>query len=254
MVNLSVIILTKNEQDTIKRCLTSIADWVSEMILIDNSDDRTKEIAYSIIPKDKLQIITSTESEDFSKLRNLGLEKASNEWVLFLDADEEVSSALTKEIEDVLGNEKIHGYYLKRHDYFLGKWLQHGETRDIRLLKLGKKQSGVWKRRVHEVWEIKGPTKELENPLFHYPHPTVAEFLERINRWTTLDAQEFYEKGIRASYFAIFAYPTGKFIRNYFLKQGFLDSMPGLIMALMMSFHSFLTRAKLYMLQTKETA
>lgn len=267
-IPLSIIILTWNEADTIERCLKSV-EWCCDIVLLDDSTDQTVEIAQKTIPKSKLRIIPVTERKDFAKLRNFGLSKAKYEWVLFLDADEEVPYELKEEIMMVprlhlpdarasggqvdstssLSKNNYEGFYLKRKDFFLGKWLQFGETGNIKLLKLAKKSAGMWKRNVHEVWDIKGKIEELNSPLVHYPHPTISEFLNRINRWTDIDAQVFYEQGAFVSWWKIIVYPVGKFARNYFLKLGFCDGMAGLIMALMMSFHSFLTRAKLYMLQ-----
>ncbi|RJR15668.1 glycosyltransferase family 2 protein [Candidatus Microgenomates bacterium] len=249
-LDLSIIILTQNESSSIERCLNSIR-WCDDIILIDNSSDDTLHKAHKLLSKNQLRVFRKSEAHDFAALRNFGLKKAKHEWILFLDADEEVSQKLCKELDSrLLGNDnRVNGYYLKRKDYFLGKWLRHGETGNIKLLKLGKKSAGVWQRRVHETWQINGSIQELTSPLLHYPHPTTSEFLSHINRWTTLDAQEFYAQGRRVSFWEIVAYPTGKFLQNYLIKLGFLDGMPGLILALMMSFHSFLTRAKLYLLE-----
>lgn len=249
LVPLSVVVLTKNEEDNIGRCLASIK-WCKDVLIIDNSTDQTLEKAKKIMSKNSPCIIKSQETEDFSRLRNLGLKKARYNWVLFLDADEEMPYDLQEEIKKVISESKYNAFCIKRQDYFLGKWLKYGETGDMRLLKLGKKEAGRWERRVHEFWNIKDPIGLLNSPLIHYPHPSISEFTNRINRWTTIDAEVFFEQGVRSSFLKIFAYPVGKFIRNYFIKLGFLDGMPGLIHVLLMSFHSFLTRAKLYMLQT----
>ena len=135
---------------------------------------------------------------------------------------------------------------MKRKDFFLGRWLKYGETANVKLLRLVKKGSGEWKRRVHEVFETKGETTELKNPILHYPHPTISEFLESINFHSSLHSQVLFEEGKKTNLFEIIFYPLGKFCLNYFWRLGFLDGIQGLIMALMMSLHSFLARAKLY--------
>lgn len=251
-LSLSIVVLTQNEADNIKRCLDSIS-WCDDIVIIDDSTDATIVIAQRTVPKNHLRVIGSAVDTDFARLRNKGLQLAKHEWVLFLDADEAVSDALHKEMSVVLPETNRDGFYLKRRDFFLGSWLKYGETSGVMLLKLGKKSSGKWRRRVHEVWEMSGNRGLLNHPILHYPHPTVAEFVSRINRWTTLDAQEFIVIGKRVGFISIIAFPTAKFIRNYFMKLGFLDGMPGLIMAMLMSFHSFLTRAKLYQLQHKNS-
>ena len=246
-IPVTAVVLTSNESDNIARCLKSLL-WCGEISLIDDSTDDTVRIAKVIVFKPQLVVIKSSIRNDFAYLRNLGLKKAKYDWVLFVDADEEVSSEMKAEISTAIKNSDISGYYLKRQDYFLNKWLKHGETGKTKLLKLGKKHEGYWTRNVPEIWQIKGQTGQLINPLFHYPHLTIAEFLSRINRWTDLDAQTFYAQGKRVNFWQIIIYPAAKFILNYFIRSGFLDGMPGLIMALMMSFHSFLTRGKIYAL------
>jgi hypothetical protein len=102
---------------------------------------------------------------------------------------------------------------------------------------------------IHEEWKVAGPIGLLDEPLFHYPHPTISEFLKEINFYTTLKAQELYREGVWVGAEPIILYPIGKFIKNYILKLGFLDGTPGFMLSMMMSFHSFLTRAKLWTLE-----
>lgn len=249
-MKISAVVLTHNESDNIEKCLQSV-NFADEIIFIDNSIDNTIEKAKKIVSQKKLRIYNNAERQDFAALRNFGLSKAKNDWVLFVDADEAVSQKLQNEITEKITNPSISGYYLIRRDLFLGRWLKYGETGNIRLLKLARKNGGIWQRKVHETWRISGLTATLDNELLHYPHPTIAEFLSRINRWTTLDAKVFYKERKQVSIFSIFLYPLGKFILNYLLRLGFLDGMQGLIFALMMGFHSFLTRAKLYLLINK---
>ncbi len=240
---ITAVVLTQNEADNIVRCLKSIS-WCQEIILIDDSTDKTIVKAQNLNIL-QLKIYQNQTKDDFAYLRNKALKLAKNEWVLFIDADEEVTPELHREIKWQILNTQADGFYIPRRDYFLGRWLKYGETGKIKLLKLGRKGAGKWVRAVHEVWQIKN-TAVLKNTLRHYPHPTISEFLARIQRWSTLDAQVFYKQGIRSNFGKILVYPVGKFILNYIFRLGFLDGMPGLIMALFMSFHSFLTRAKLY--------
>lgn len=243
---ITAVVLAANEEDNITRCLSSLK-WCDEIILIDNSTDRTVELANGLKLK-QLKIIKDNTIDDFASLRNSALKHAKNDWVLFIDADEEIPYRLQKEILNSIQNPQADGYYLHRRDFFLGRWLKYGESGKIKLLKLGRKNAGKWMRPVHEAWQINS-TATLNSFLNHYPHPTVGEFLSRIHRWSTLDSQVFLKQGVRSNFLKIIFYPTGKFFLNYMIRLGFLDGMPGLIMALMMSFHSFLTRAKLYQLQ-----
>jgi len=172
--------------------------------------------------------------------------------VLFVDSDEVVSPELEREIREAVKDDQIAGYYLKRRDFVFGRELTHGETANVKLLRLAKKNAGVWRRPVHEVWLVQGNTGTLTAPILHYPHPNVAQFLSKINTYSSLNAQYLYASGIKPSLWQIIAYPKAKFLVNYVWRLGFLDGTPGVIVALMMSFHSFLTRAKLYFLWTNQ--
>jgi len=251
---ISAVVLTKNEEKNIVPCIKSLW-WCDEIIIIDDySTDQTVRKIQSANRRTKLKIFKRRLNGDFANQRNFGLEKAKGEWVLFIDADERVTPALAAEIKKKIFKIRCSGFYLKRQDFWVGKWLKYGETGNIKLLRLGKKSSGKWKRPVHEVWKIKGKIGILKNPLLHYPHQTITEFIKNINLYTDLNANFFYKQGVKTSFWQIFAYPLGKLLINYFWKRGFLDGLPGFVFALLMSFHSFLTRSKLWLLWQKSTS
>jgi len=239
------VVLTHNNESTLSRCLESLS-WCDEIVVVDDgSTDSTKDIAkkfHAIIFERSLQ-------NDFAAQRNFGLSKAKGDWILFIDSDEVVTKKLAQEILETIRQTKASGFFVKRTDIFFGTQLQFGETANVRLLRLAKKNLGIWKRSVHEIWNVTGEIEYLNHPLFHYPHQTLREFIDDINRYSTLHAQEFYKEGKRVSTWEILCFPVGKFIQNYILRQGFRDGTPGAIMAIMMSFHSFLSKGKLFALQ-----
>ena len=246
---ISVVILTKNEEKNIIDCLESVI-WVDEIIIVDDySSDRTLEVIKNL-KQDKIKVYKRLLNEDFASQKNFGLSKVTKEWVFFLDADERVSGNLREEVNSILiddvKNKRYNAYYVQRKDYMWGKKLEHGESGDIKLVRLGRKNAGAWVGKVHESWMVDGGVGELDNYLIHYPHPTISEFLEEINFYTTIRAKELTALGNRPTILQIFAYPTAKFFLNYVFKLGFLDGIEGLIFAILMSFHSFLVRAKLW--------
>lgn len=244
---ISAIVLTKNSVSTFERTIASLA-WCDEVIIVDDeSTDKTVQIA----KKNKAQAYSRALHDDFAQQRNFGLSKIRGDWVLFVDSDEVVSDALRAEIQEKVQVPSIQGYYVKRRDFLFGRWLKYGETAGVRLLRLARKNAGVWVRPVHEVWEVKGQVGELVHPLLHYPHPWVREFLSDINWYSTLNARCLKSEGRKSSLFEIVLYPLAKFKLNYFFRFGFLDGMPGILVAILMSFHSFLVRAKLYLLWNK---
>lgn len=173
---------------------------------------------------------------DFALERNLLLEKAKTEWVLFLDSDEKMSGELTNEILKQVQDDKYQGYKIKRIDWFMGKWLKYGETGDIWLLRFGKKSAGKWKRKVHEYWDIKNVGK-LKWTILHYPKWSIT----KINQYSEVDAQEFG----KFEYWQLVK-PVAKFILNYFFKLGFLDGKAGFIHAYLMALQSLIVRVKQY--------
>lgn len=246
---ISAIILTKNEEKNIKDCLESLS-WCDEKIVIDDeSEDSTRDIAQKLGAQ-----VYNRKMVNFSDQRNFSLEKAKGDWVLFIDADERISQALWYEIMQYINDpfENFNGFFLKRVDLMWGKELKYGESGTLKLLRLAKKGSGKWTGTVHEKWNISGRTETLCNPLYHYPHQTVGDFLKEINHYTDLRAKELYDRGTKTNWLPILLYPKAKFIQNYFFRLGFLDGLPGLVTALMMSFHSFLVRGKLWLLWQKE--
>ena len=249
---ISAVILTKNEEANIVDCLESI-DWCDELIVVDDySTDRTLQVIKNF--SSRIKIFQRNLDEDFSAQRNFGLSKVKGDWVLFVDADERLSNGLSGEIKDYLqsGGKDFSGFYIKRKDIIWGKELQHGETGNIRLLRFAKKNAGDWHGKVHELWEINGKLGNFNMPLLHYPHQTIWNFLREINHYTDVRAKELYDRGIRTNFYKIILYPKAKFLLNYFLKLGFLDGIEGLVFAIMMSFHSFLVRAKLWTYANKK--
>lgn len=237
-----MVIIAKDEEKSIERTLESLR-FAAEIIVIDDtSNDRTVAIA----KKHNATVYSHMFSNDFSAQRNFGLKKSKSEWVLFIDADEIVSDDLKDEIlKAVDGN--YDGFFLKRTDTIWGRTLRFGETGNMRLLRLGKKNKGRWHGKVHEVWDIHGNIGVLRAPLFHFPHPSIEEFIRKINYYSDIRADELYERREGVSVLHVMFYPAGKFFLNFIVRLGFLDGMRGLMHAIAMSMHSYLVRAKLWL-------
>lgn len=189
---------------------------------------------------------------DFAAARNAELTKAKTDWVLFLDSDEKITPELKKEISTAIDSKGYQAYSIPRLDTFLGRELHHGEPGHTRLVRLARRDFGQWERPVHEVWVGQGRLGRLHHPILHSSHESISTFLDKINLYSTLDANYRLEHGIKSSILKIAIYPIAKFKYNYLLRQGFRDGIPGLIMAMMMSFHSYLTWTKLYLLWHKK--
>lgn len=244
---ISAVVLTHNSALTLRNTLLSLGFCDETVVIDDNSTDDTVNLAQNLGAK----VFRRALSGDFAAQRNFALTRARGEWVLFVDADEVVSPDLAEEILGVTQNTGVLGWYVKRQDHLWGRVLRHGETSSVRLLRLGQKSAGAWQGTVHEVWNIEGVVGTLDHPLDHFPHPNVAQFLQEINTYSTLRARELFAKHIREPIWYIPVYPAAKFFVNYFWRKGFLDGTAGAVVALIMSFHSFLVRAKLWQLWHK---
>lgn len=245
---ISAVILTENEEKNIEECIKSVS-WCSEIIVI---DDYSKDSTVKIAGECGAKVFQRALNGDFAQQRNIGISKAKGDWILFIDADERVSPELGKEILNATffsDPESICNISLKRVDFLWGRELRYGEVRNVNLIRLVKKGTGTWKRRVHEYWIGTGDTFVLSNPLLHYPHQTLREFIEGIDFYSTLHAQQKYEEGERSNLVKILLWPKLKFINNWIFNFGFLDGTAGFIHATLMSFHSFLAWSKLWLMQ-----
>lgn len=253
-MSISAVILTKNEEKNIQRCLKSV-DFCDEVIIVDDfSEDNTLE---KIRNKYKTKVFKRKLNEDFAGQRNFGMDKAKGEWILFVDADEEVSDELKKEIVSLFHGSigrKIDAHYLKRRDFWWGRELKYGEVKKLRnrgIIRLMRRGSGKWIGKVHEEFETDSKIGRLNSFINHYPHPSVKDFLQEVNFYSTLRAKELLNQREPASIGKIILFPFSKFILTYFIKLGVLDGPAGFAYAFFMSFHSFLVRAKLYQYNLK---
>lgn len=234
-MNLTCVILTKNNEKSIKEVVESV-NFAEEIILVDDfSKDKTPEIAKKLGAK----VYQRHLNDDFSKQRNFGLSKAKGNWVLFVDADETVTPMLRKELMSL--SDSFDGYYLDRKNLFLGKVV----GRD-RLLRVAKKGFGKWERIVHEVWRVKGKIGNLNGELIHYTAGNLNEVIAKTNFYSTLHAGQNEKEGKSSSLFKIIFFPKAKLIQNLLTDKGF-------IFALVHSFHSFLAWSKLWLLQRDST-
>ncbi len=247
---LTGIVIAKNEAETIVRALISLS-FCDELLLIDNdSSDETAELAR----KSGARVVNDKKEGDFSFLRNHAAELSKGDWLLYLDADEEISADLRATIRHELENPKADAYYLRRRDHFMGQVLEHGEVAtvyELGIIRLMKRGTGVWTGTIHEEWTTRSQISGLDGFIEHYPHPSIREFLRHVNNYSQIRALELFSTNKRTNMFEIVAYPVGKFIYTYFIKGGIKDGPAGFIYSIMMSFHSFLVRSTLFLRQSR---
>ena len=237
---LSVALITLNEELNLRRTLESV-QWADEIVVIDaGSADETVAIAQSF----GARVITRPWA-GFAAQKNFALAQCTGDWVLSLDADEELTPELQGEIRTLLAtNPPQHAFRLKRRNLFLGRWIRHGGFYPDAKLRLfrrveanGALQPRFEDRPVHESIAFAGAAPTLEHDLIHHAYPTLAAYLEHMNRYSTLGAELLVNKGrVSRSWIAFLArilyIPTLNFYWNYGVRLGFLDGREGLLLHL----------------------
>jgi glycosyltransferase involved in cell wall biosynthesis len=193
-LSLSVVTITKNEEANLARTLQSVA-WADEIVVLDSgSTDRTREIAESFHAKFFVE-----PWKGFAAQKNSALQKATGDWILSLDADEEVEPALANEIRKTLSaNPSAAGFWIPRKNFFLGRWMRHGGFYPDPKLRLFRRGTGSFEDRlVHEDVRLQGPTAKLKQNLLHHAYPTLDGYLEHMNRYSSLGAQMMVTRVVR---------------------------------------------------------
>lgn len=238
---ITAVVLTHNSAKTLSRCLTSLT-WCPQILVIDdNSTDDTRKIARHY----GARIVIHPHTDNWAAQRNLAIKYASAPWLLYVDSDEEVSPSLKEQILHTLPRTRHSGFYLRRLDYFLDHPLRHGETAAVKLLRLAKKDAGTWARPVHEIWQVTGSVGLLSHPLIHRRRFTIDELIDRFNRYSDIDAAAHIKEGKTYRHWHLLK-PLAKFFHSYVYLLGFLDGLPGLYFALLMSYYSLCLRVKLW--------
>jgi len=229
-LSLSIVMITFNEEANLARTLASVA-WADEIVIVDSgSTDRTREVAESFHAKFSVETW-----KGFAVQKNFALTTATGNWILSLDADEEVEPALADEIRSVLSsNPSVAGFWIPRKNFFLGRWIQHGGYYPDPKLRLFRRGAGEFEDRlVHEDIRLDGTAARLEHHLLHHAYPTLESYIEHINRYSSLGAEMAVAKRARGfSFLDIVVRPKVTFLFNYFLRLGFLDGREGLLLNL----------------------
>jgi len=241
-VSLSVTIVCLNEAAEIRACLESVR-WADEIVVCDSgSTDGTLEICRAYTDK-----IFTDPWRGFSDHKNLALDRAAHEWVLSLDADERVTPELAAEIRATLEAPGADGYTIPRRNYFVGRWIRHGGWYPDRTIRLFRRGTGRFHpRAVHEAVQVEGAVGHLTQPFDHFTYRSLSAYLQRMDRYSTLAADELWREGRRARIMDLSLRPLVTFLRMYLYQAGFRDGTPGLILAGLYAAQTVAKYAKLW--------
>jgi glycosyltransferase involved in cell wall biosynthesis len=257
-MQLSVVIITHNEEANIARTLESVqplvADGKGEIIVVDSgSTDRTVEIAKSYGAK-----VFVEDWKGFAAQKNSAIDKADGDWILSLDADEQAERDLVTLIAHAIQPDRRHpkqelweemvpgarearisraetsGYWMQRRNMFLGRWMRYGGSWPDPKLRLFRKGTARFEnRRVHEDVVFDGKAGRINAALIHHSYPALSDYIDHMNRYSSLGAEMVVAKGrVRFSFAHILLRPLFTFIYNYFVRLGFLDGREGLLLHL----------------------
>ncbi|MER3524831.1 MAG: glycosyltransferase family 2 protein [Ignavibacteria bacterium] len=244
MHRVSVITLAYNEEHNIAECLASVR-WADEIIVVDSgSTDRTLELARRFTAT-----VLEVPWQGYGKTKNIALEHATGEWILWLDADERVPDELAAEMQEAIrrNDPVIAGYSVARRAFFLGRWIKHCGWYPGRVTRLFRKaKSRFTESNVHEQVIVDGAIAPLRHDLLHFTDPNLHHYFQKFNRYTSLAAEDLQAAGKRFSLFDIIVRPTFLFVKMYILKRGFLDGMQGFILCVVSAVYVFTKYAKLW--------
>ena len=246
MIKASVYIICKNEEKHIKRVLESVKDF-DEIVIVDSgSTDNTLNLA-----KEYTNKIFNQDWLGFAKQKEYAKNLCQNEWVLNLDADEQLTEELKKEIEKVIEENKIDGLDIKISSQFLGKFNSE-KSKFNRRIRFFRKSVGHYPDKlVHESILVKGKINKANGFIYDYGTMDLKTHLSKINEYSSLRADEKFAKNKKASFSKLlFVFPLS-FFKSFIIKRGFLNGMRGFIAAMNNAFYAFLKEAKLYELNNK---
>lgn len=241
MEKISVVIITKNEEKNIERCLASVR-WADEIIVVDDySTDATLEIC-------KRFTVTCIQKtwEGYAKQKEFAVQQASHSWIFSLDADEVVTEDLAKEITQIVNSGiDIHGYRIPRKSFFLGKWMRYGGWYPGYQLRLFKKEYVRMNHRpVHEGFEVEGKIGIATSDLLHYTYHSIHQYLEKMNDYTSLEVMNKISAGRTIRWYHFILNPLSHFVRMFISLKGYRDGFYGFLLSLYSSLYTLLVFAK----------
>ena len=220
--------------------------WADEIVVVDNtSTDNTAKIAKKMGAK----VFSEPNRQMLNINKNYGFEKATSEWILCLDADEEVSGALASEIKRTIRSvQSADGYWIARKNILFGKWIQHGLWWPDKQLRLFRKGKGKFPcRHVHEYIEVAGQSETLTEPFVHYNYETVSQFIRKMDTiYTENEVTNLKATNYQLAWYDALRFPVSDFVKIYFAQGGYRDGLHGLVLSVLQAFYSFIVFAKLW--------
>jgi glycosyltransferase involved in cell wall biosynthesis len=245
MPQLSVVIITFNEERNIGRCLESVKDIADDIVVVDSfSTDKTEEIC-----RTKGVRFVLHKFDGHIEQKNWAITQAKFPHILSLDADEALDETLKKSILEIKNNWQYDGYYINRLTNYCGKWIRHCGWYPDKKLRLWDSRKGTWggtnPHDKYELFEGDKNTSHLNGDILHYSYYTLDDHYKQVNYFTDILAKAEYKEGRKASVIRLLMSPIVKFIRDYIIKLGFLDGKEGFLISRISAYATYLKYKKL---------
>ena len=250
VIKISVVINTFNEAKNLPRVLESVKDFADEIVVVDmKSDDDTQKIAKEF----EAHVYEHERMGYVEPARNFAIEKATGEWILILDADEELTPQLAQELQKIADDGTVDYATVPRKNIIFGKWMQHSRWWPDYNIRFFKKGKVTWGDEIHSVPLTNGNGTDVEahesNAIIHHHYDSVDQYVERLNRYTTKQAEMKHNAGYSFQWQDLIIRPSNEFLSRYFFGKGYLDGVHGLAVASLQAFSELVLYLKLWQMQ-----
>jgi glycosyltransferase involved in cell wall biosynthesis len=241
--NVSVYMITYNNEETVERALKSVT-WANEIVVVDSfSSDRTVEIGRRFTDK-LFQRKWPGHRDQYQYAADL----TTHEWIMFVDADEEVPPELAEEIRGALSEKagEVDAFFVYRRTFYLGRWIRYGGWYPDGEIRLYRRNKGRWVGGLHARVVVSGRVQPLKNLYHHYTYRNISDQIQTIDKYSKIAAEDMVQQGKRFSLLKLLFHPPFRFIKEYFFKSGFRDGLPGLVIVISTMYYVFIKYAKLW--------
>jgi len=235
--------ITYNNEETVERALKSVI-WADELVIVDSfSNDRTVEIGRRFTDR-LFQRKWPGHRDQYQYAADL----TTHEWIMFVDADEEIPRELADEIQENLRDraDGVDGFFVYRRTFYLGRWIRYGGWYPDGEIRLYRRDKGRWEGGLHAKVVVDGKVRPLKNLYYHYTYRNISDQIQTIDKYSGIAAQDLAREGKAFSLFKLLFHPPFRFVKDYFFKLGFRDGLPGLVIALSTMYYVFIKYAKLW--------
>lgn len=250
---ISAVLVCLNEEEKLERCLKSLVGFAEEMVVLDlGSTDQS----IAVCKKYGAKVFVHTSVLYVEKVRNYAISKTKGDWILVLDPDEVIQDKLKDELKSIVSEDQFAAVNIPRKNIFFGRWIAHSNWWPDRHVRFFKKGKVKWSDKIHKYPEVSGKVLDLEAKeslaIEHFGYDSISEFLDRQNRYSNIEAQNLYDKGVRFSLLNLIWKPKREFLVRFIKHEGFLDGFYGFALTVLMMIYQLMVAVKLWELEQKK--